>query len=117
MASGQQAAAAPRAIARHSSPSPSKKADTAKPVRRYPPLSVAIRPTGVRACSRNMLVDVTWRRGLSSSESEDATQDVVLLLAQKLGTFYYDRSRSSRGWLRTLTQSAVVDFLADRKRQ
>ena len=45
------------------------------------------------------------------------TQDVLLRLAQKLGTFQYDPSRSFRGWLRTVTQNALADFLADRKRQ
>ena len=45
------------------------------------------------------------------------TQDVLLCLAQKLRPFRYDPSRSFRGWLRTVTQNALADFLADRKRQ
>ena len=60
-----------------------------------------------------------WCRqwGLQESDSEDVTQDVLLRLAQKLRTFQYDPTRSFRGWLRTVTQNALADFLADRKRQ
>ena len=60
-----------------------------------------------------------WCRkwGLQEADSEDVTQDVLLRLAQKLGSFQYDPSRSFRGWLRTVTQNALADFLAHRKRQ
>ena len=57
------------------------------------------------------------RWGLQEADSEDVTQDVLLRLAQKLGAFHYDPTRSFRGWLRTVTQNALADFLADRKRQ
>ena len=57
------------------------------------------------------------RWGLQEADSEDVTQDVLLRLAQKLGTFQYDPARSFRGWLRTVTQHALADFLAARKRQ
>jgi RNA polymerase sigma factor (sigma-70 family) len=57
------------------------------------------------------------RWGLQEADSEDVTQDVLLRLAQKLGAFNYDPSRSFRGWLRTVTQNALTDFLADRKRR
>jgi RNA polymerase sigma-70 factor (ECF subfamily) len=57
------------------------------------------------------------RWGLQEADSEDVTQDVLLRLAQKLGAFHYDPSRSFRGWLRTVTQNALADFLAERKRQ
>jgi len=57
------------------------------------------------------------RWGLQEADSEDVTQDVLLRLAQKLGAFNYDPSRSFRGWLRTVTQNALADFLAARKRQ
>ena len=57
------------------------------------------------------------RWGLQEADSEDVTQDVLLRLAQKLGAFHYDKSRSFRGWLRTMTRNALADFLADRKRQ
>jgi RNA polymerase sigma factor (sigma-70 family) len=57
------------------------------------------------------------RWGLQEADSEDVTQDVLLRLAQKLGAFQYDPSRSFRGWLRTMTQHTLADFLAARKRQ
>ncbi len=57
------------------------------------------------------------RWGLQEADSEDVTQEVLLRLAQKLGAFHYDPSRSFRGWLKTVTQNALADFLADRKRQ
>ena len=57
------------------------------------------------------------RWGLQEADSEDVTQDVLLRMSQKLGTFTYDRSRSFRGWLRTLTQNALASFVADRKRR
>ena len=57
------------------------------------------------------------RWGLQAADTEDVTQEVLLRLARKLGTFQYDRSRSFRGWLRTVTRNALADFLADRKRQ
>jgi RNA polymerase sigma factor (sigma-70 family) len=60
-----------------------------------------------------------WCRhwGLQEADTEDVTQDVLLRLAQKLRTFHYDPSRSFRGWLRTVTQNALADFLSHRKRQ
>jgi RNA polymerase sigma factor (sigma-70 family) len=60
-----------------------------------------------------------WCRhwGLQEADSEDVTQDVLLRLSQKLRAFQYDPSRSFRGWLRTMTQHALADFLAQRKRQ
>jgi RNA polymerase sigma factor (sigma-70 family) len=57
------------------------------------------------------------RWGLQEADSEDVTQDVLLRLSQKLREFQYDPSRSFRGWLRTMTQHALADFLAQRKRQ
>jgi RNA polymerase sigma-70 factor (ECF subfamily) len=54
---------------------------------------------------------------LQEADSEDVTQDVLLRLSQKLGTFQYDPSRSFRGWLRAVTQNALADFLAARRRQ
>ncbi len=55
-----------------------------------------------------------WR--LQEADAEDVTQNVLLRLAQKLRTFHYDSTRSFRGWLRTLTQHALSDFLEARGR-
>src|SRR5262245_62927343 len=54
----------------------------------------------------------TWR--LQAVDAEDVTQNVLLGLARKLRDFVYDPSRSFRGWLRTLTQHALSDFLSSR---
>jgi RNA polymerase sigma-70 factor (ECF subfamily) len=51
-----------------------------------------------------------WR--LQDVDAEDVTQNVLLGLARKLRTFVYDPQRSFRGWLRTVTQHALSDFLA-----
>jgi RNA polymerase sigma-70 factor (ECF subfamily) len=56
------------------------------------------------------------RWGLQEADAEDVTQDVLLRLAAKLRDFAYDRSRSFRGWLRTLTHHALSDFLQDELR-
>ena len=55
-----------------------------------------------------------WR--LQESDAEDVTQNVLLKLATKLRTFTYDPALSFRGWLRTLTQNALSDFLSERRR-
>src|SRR5262249_56494362 len=54
-----------------------------------------------------------WR--LQESDAEDVTQNVLLKLATKLRTFTYDPALSFRGWLRTLTQNALSDFLSERR--
>jgi RNA polymerase sigma-70 factor (ECF subfamily) len=43
------------------------------------------------------------RSGLSADDAADLTQDVLVLLVRKLPEFHYDRGKSFRGWLRTLT--------------
>ncbi len=57
------------------------------------------------------------RWGLQAADVEDVTQDVLLRLAQKLGAFRYDPTRSFRGWLHTVTHNVLAGFIADRKRQ
>lgn len=46
-----------------------------------------------------------WARktGLQSQDAADLAQDVLTVVFQKLPQFKYDRSRSFRGWLRTIT--------------
>ncbi len=46
-----------------------------------------------------------WARGagLQESDAADLVQDVFALLLQKLPQFSYDRQRSFRAWLRTVT--------------
>jgi RNA polymerase sigma factor (sigma-70 family) len=57
------------------------------------------------------------QRGLQPADAEDVTQDVLLRLARALKTFTYDPSRTFRGWLRMVTQHALSDFFAERKRR
>ena len=46
-----------------------------------------------------------WARGvgLPRQDAADLVQDVLLLLVRKMPDFRYDRSRSFRAWLRTVT--------------
>ncbi len=55
-------------------------------------------------------------RGLQGADADDVTQDVLVRLARALRTFAYDPSRTFRGWLRLVTQHALSDFFAHRKR-
>mgnify|MGYP001589980010 CR=1 FL=1 len=46
-----------------------------------------------------------WARrvGLSPEDASDLVQDVFAALVRKLPEFVYDRTKSFRGWLRTVT--------------
>src|SRR6058998_2879516 len=46
-----------------------------------------------------------WARrvGLQTQDAADLVQDVFTVLVQKLPEFRYDRQKSFRGWLRTVT--------------
>lgn len=48
---------------------------------------------------------LTWakRAGLQDADAADLAQEVFALLYRKLPEFHYDRSRSFRAWLRTVT--------------
>src|ERR1700733_6355797 len=43
------------------------------------------------------------RAGLQDQDAADLVQDVLLTLVQAMPTFVYDRHKSFRGWLRTIT--------------
>jgi RNA polymerase sigma-70 factor (ECF subfamily) len=43
------------------------------------------------------------RKGLQEADAADLVQEVLLLLFRKLPEFIYDRQRSFRSWLRTVT--------------
>jgi RNA polymerase sigma-70 factor (ECF subfamily) len=55
-----------------------------------------------------------WR--LQEADAQDVTQIVLLQLATKMRRFAYDPTRSFRAWLKTLTQHAWSDFVAERQR-
>lgn len=44
--------------------------------------------------------------GLQESDAQDVTQEVFLTLSRKMHAFCYDRSKSFRAWLKTLTRRA-----------
>lgn len=50
------------------------------------------------------------RNGLGHADASDLTQDVLIVLAQKLPTFEYDPSRSFRAWLKTITDNRAKNF-------
>jgi RNA polymerase sigma-70 factor (ECF subfamily) len=55
-----------------------------------------------------------WR--LQEADAENVTQDVLIQLVRKLRTFAYDPHKGTfRGWLKTLTQHALSDYLAGRR--
>ncbi|HZU38563.1 MAG TPA: sigma-70 family RNA polymerase sigma factor [Gemmataceae bacterium] len=57
---------------------------------------------------------VRWH--MQDADAQDATQDVLLRLADKLRTFAYDPKRSFRGWLKTLTRHACSEFWEHQRR-
>ncbi len=59
-----------------------------------------------------------WCRawGLQEADAEDAAQDVLAKLTQKMSLFRYDESRCFRAWLKTITQRVLSDLMASRKR-
>src|SRR5438046_2121510 len=55
-----------------------------------------------------------WCRawGLQRADAEDVAQDVLAKLTVRLRHFRYDRSRSFRAWLKTVTRRAWSDRIA-----
>jgi len=60
----------------------------------------------------------TWarQRGAQDADAQDVVQMVLVKLADRMRTFEYDRTRSFRGYLRTLTQHAWADLVTARQR-
>jgi RNA polymerase sigma-70 factor (ECF subfamily) len=54
-------------------------------------------------------------RGLQTADVEDVAQTVLLRLVSNLRDFRYDRSRSFRAWLKTVTQNVLSDYLTQKK--
>ena len=59
-----------------------------------------------------------WARkmGLSPADAEEVCQDMMLSLLKRLKTLSYNPGQSFRGWLRTVTRHAVIDFINARSR-
>jgi RNA polymerase sigma-70 factor (ECF subfamily) len=53
---------------------------------------------------------------LQEADAEDVTQGLLLALVGKMRTFRYDPAQRFRGWLHTLTEHALSDFWAHRRR-
>jgi RNA polymerase sigma-70 factor (ECF subfamily) len=63
-----------------------------------------------------LVYDWCRERHLQEVDAEDVTQNVLIKLAQRLRTFTYDAHKGRfRGWLRTLTQHALCDYLASKQ--
>jgi RNA polymerase sigma-70 factor (ECF subfamily) len=58
-----------------------------------------------------------WCRAwhLQDADARDVTQMVLLKLARKMSSFVYDPAGSFRSWLKTVTQHALSDFVAESK--
>lgn len=58
------------------------------------------------------------RHKLQDSDAEDVTQEVLTKLVRAMRSFAYDSSRGSfRGWLKTVTQNAIRDLIAECRKQ
>jgi RNA polymerase sigma-70 factor (ECF subfamily) len=56
------------------------------------------------------------RWGLQDADARDVTQEILVRLSQRFGTFEYDSRRRFRGWLRTLARASWCDFMKRRRR-
>ncbi len=53
---------------------------------------------------------------LQESDADDVVQDVMVKLVAAIRKFQYDPARSFRAWLKTVTQHALSDFVASRRK-
>lgn len=52
---------------------------------------------------------------MQEADVQDVTQNILIKLAKQFGRFEYDPKQSFRGWLRSVTESAISDFVRGRK--
>lgn len=63
-------------------------------------------------------IDAWCRRWkLQEADVQDVTQNILMKLARQFGRFEYNPDRSFRNWLRSVTESALSDFVAARDRK
>ncbi len=55
-------------------------------------------------------------RKLSAHDAEDVAQNILLKLAKSLKRFEYDNQGTFRGWLRRVTENALIDFFKDQNK-
>jgi RNA polymerase sigma factor (sigma-70 family) len=65
---------------------------------------------------RPMIRSWCLRWGLQDSDAEDVVQEVLVKLVAAIRKLQYDPARSFRAWLKTVTQHALSDFLAGRRK-
>jgi RNA polymerase sigma-70 factor (ECF subfamily) len=53
---------------------------------------------------------------LQESDADDVVQEVLIKLLAAIRKFQYDPARSFRAWLKTVTQNALSDFVASRRK-
>jgi RNA polymerase sigma factor (sigma-70 family) len=53
---------------------------------------------------------------LQESDADDVVQEVLVKLVAAIRKFQYDPARSFRAWLKTVTQHALSDFVASRRK-
>ena len=63
-----------------------------------------------------LLFSWTRRLGLASHDAADLIQDIFTVLVEQLPTFSYDRTRSFRAWLKTVTHHAWHDIAVKNSR-
>lgn len=59
--------------------------------------------------------DWCLNRKLNSADAQDVTQEILLKLAGQMRSFKYNQQRSFRGWLRRMTENAIIDFIRSRR--
>lgn len=57
-----------------------------------------------------LLFNWASRAGLQESDAADLVQEVFVILVKQLPVFQYDRTRSFRAWLRTVTMNKLRDW-------
>jgi RNA polymerase sigma-70 factor, ECF subfamily len=65
---------------------------------------------------RTLILEFCRDCGLTGDEPDEVTQVVLLRLAQKIHGFHFDRTKSFRGWLRTVTRNEAKRFHLREKR-
>jgi RNA polymerase sigma factor (sigma-70 family) len=56
------------------------------------------------------------RWGLQRADAEDVCQDVLLRVARQMRAFEYEKGKSFRAWLKTLTRRALADWFETAQR-
>jgi RNA polymerase sigma-70 factor (ECF subfamily) len=63
-----------------------------------------------------LLLEWARRAGLQPQDAADLVQDVFIAVLKDLPRFHYDKSKSFRGWLRTVAQRKWANRQRDRKK-